>query len=135
MVGARIDGGSGPEYLIKLTEHPRASMQEFASGYLERYAGGHPERIEEMGWFFASVLSRVRAGATAKRRALEFLEVEAARSPDGARVAAGILRRAAATIAVRERARAIEILTRIAVTHPEVDAGLEVVEWEDRRGV
>jgi predicted DNA-binding WGR domain protein len=135
MVGARIDGGSGPEYLIKLTEHPRASMQEFASGYLERYAGGHPERIEEMGWFFASVLSRVRAGATAKRRALEFLEVEAARSPEGARVAAGILRRAAATIAVRERARAIEILTRIAVTHPEVDAGLEVVEWEDRRGV
>ncbi len=135
MVEQRIDGGSGPEYLLKLTEHPRASMQEFASGYLERYAGGHPERIEEMGWFFASVLSRVRAGATAKRRALEFLEVEAARSPEGARVAAGILRRVAATIAVRERARAIEILTRIAVSHPEVESGLVVVEWEDRHGV
>ena len=38
----------GPEYAIRLSEHPGASMQMFAANFLERYAGTDPGRLREL---------------------------------------------------------------------------------------
>jgi hypothetical protein len=119
---------SGQEYLLKLSEHPSADLQLFATNYLERYAAGDPARLRELGPYFVSVLSRVNRGRVAKSRVLSFLLAEAERSEAAARIAAEILTRQSATIAVMDRARAIDTLLRIGRRYPGIPVPLRVIE-------
>jgi hypothetical protein len=125
----------GPEYAIKLSEHPSPSMQTFAANFLERYAGDSPERLRELSFYFQSVLSRVNQGRVAKERVLTFLDRAARAGEESARVVAEVLGRQSATMSVRDRARAVEILTRIRTAHPAVETPLKVLPVEVRRGV
>src|SRR5262249_4456441 len=125
----------GPEYAIKLSEHPSASMQMFAANFLERYAGDNPERLRELTFYFLSVLSRVNQGRVAKAGAVGFLAEVGQASQESASVVAAILGRQSATAAVSDRARAIEILTEIHAAFPEVAMPMRVVPVEVRHGV
>jgi hypothetical protein len=125
----------GPEYALKLAEHPSPSMQMFATNFLKRYAGDNPERLRELSFYFQSVLSRVNQGRVAKDRVLRFLEQVAQSSAQSAAVVAEVLGRLSATVAVGDRARAIEILTGIHAAHPETAMPLRVLPVEVRRGV
>jgi hypothetical protein len=125
----------GPEYALKLSEHPSAAMQMFAANFLERFAGTDPARLRGLTWYFQSVLSRVNQGRVAKERVFAFLERAAQAGADSAAVVAEILSRQSATIAMRDRARAIEILTRIHAAYPAVAMPLQVLPVEVRHGV
>jgi hypothetical protein len=125
----------GPEYAIKLSEHPSASMQMFAANFLERYAGDNPERLRELTFYFLSVLLRVNQGRVAKARVFAFLRKAARVSQECASGVAAILGRQSATAAIGDRARAIEILTEIHAAFPEVAMPLRVVPVEVRHGV
>src|SRR5262249_36600357 len=100
----------GQEYLLKLSEHPSAELQLFATNYLERYAADNPARLAELKPYFLSVLSRVNKARVAKDRVMAFLVSEAQKDEAAARLVTEILTRQAVTIARGDRAAAIEAL-------------------------
>ncbi|HZG51594.1 MAG TPA: hypothetical protein VEZ40_05595 [Pyrinomonadaceae bacterium] len=126
---------SGQEYMLKLSEHPSSELQIFVSNYLERYCADSPERLRELSHYFTTVLSRVNQSRVAKARVLEFLTVEARKSEAAARIVADILVRQSATIAIGQKAAAIEALLAIGRAYPEIPLPLRVKFAEVRRAV
>ncbi len=125
----------GQEYLLRLSEHPTTSIQVFATNFLDRYAADSPERLRELTPYFVSVLSRVNKGRVAKDRVLAFLEREAVKSEESARIVATILARQSATCAIGDKACTIEIMVRIRAANPEISLPVEVQPVEVRGGV
>ncbi|MBS1796597.1 MAG: WGR domain-containing protein [Acidobacteria bacterium] len=123
---------NGVEYLVKLSEHPAENMQFFATGYLEDYAADAPDRLARLAPYFVRVLSLVNRARAAKKRVLRFLEREGLKSPEAARVAAGILARQSATIAVGDRAKIIETMLAIRRRFPEIELPLKIKPTEVR---
>lgn len=116
----------GHSYLLKFSEHPSADMQMFATNYLETYAVNAPERLEELTPYFISVLSRVNKGRVAKKRILAFLDKEAQKTEEAARVIAEILTRQSVTIAIGDKAAAIESMVRIKKLYPNLELPIEL---------
>jgi predicted DNA-binding WGR domain protein len=126
---------NGDEYLLKLSEHPSIDLQLFATNYLERYAAGDAARLCELRHYFVSVLSRVNKARTAKNRVIEFLSAEAEKSEEAARVVAEIFARQSVTIAVGDRAAAIEAMLRIREKYPDIPLPIQVRAPEVRHAV
>jgi hypothetical protein len=116
----------GQDYLLKFSEHPSADMQLFATNYLEGYAASNPERLRELAPFFVAVLSRVNQGRVAKKRVFAFLDAEAQKSEAAARSVADILTRQSATIAIGDKAAAIETMLKIRRSYPQIDLPIQV---------
>ena len=125
----------GQEYLLKLSEHPSTSLQLFATNFMERFAVDDPQRLRELEPYFVSVLSRVNKGRVAKERIFAFLEREALKSEEAARVVAGILTRQSATCAIGNKASAIETMVRIRAAYPAISLPLKTQPVEARGGV
>ncbi len=125
----------GEEYVVKLSEHPAPDMQLFASGFLEQHATDSPERLEQLAPYFVCVLSQVNRGRIARARACQLLETEAAKDERSARVAADILSRVCATVAVGDRATAVRILLEIQTRGPHIETPLIAKPLEVRGGV
>jgi predicted DNA-binding WGR domain protein len=123
---------SGQEYLLKLSEHPSADLQLFATNYLERYAANDPEKLVELNYYFTSVLSRINKARVAKDRVIAFLMAEAVKSEDAARTVAAIFARQSATIAKGDRAAAIDAMLRINRLYPHITLPIRVREPEVR---
>ena len=126
---------SGQEYMLKLSEHPSSDLQIFVTNYLERYCADSPARLRELSHYFTSVLSRVNQARVAKARVLEFLTAEAQKSEAAARIVVDILTRQSATIAIGQKAAAIEAMLAISRAYPEISLPLEVKPAEVRRAV
>jgi hypothetical protein len=135
MITRLFEESDGPEYAIKLSEHPSPSMQMFAANFLERYAGDSPARLRELSFYFQSVLSRVNQGRVAKDRVFAFLAKSAQTGEENARFVAEVLGRQSATASVQDRARAVAILTEIRAAHPSAGAPLRIKPVEVRNGV
>lgn len=116
----------GPLYLARLSQHPAVEVQEFATNYLERFASGRPERIAELDLYFRTVLSRIGAGRTAKRRVLAFLEKEALADRQVAAFATTLLGRQAGTVAIQDKAEMIRILDALRRVWPDLAGPLKV---------
>jgi hypothetical protein len=122
----------GPELLMRLSEHPAGGLQLYTTSYLDRYAGGRPERISELAPFFTAVLSRPNRGRVGKRRVLTFLRGEGVRDEASARVVVGVLHRLSATCSVEYRALAIEAMVAIHRAHPGVAVPLAFTPPQER---
>ncbi|MEW6128643.1 MAG: WGR domain-containing protein [Acidobacteriota bacterium] len=122
----------GVEYLLKLSEHPSADLQTFATNYLEGYAANHPERLNEMRHYFLSVLSRVNKARVAKNRILNFLTNEAQKSETAARIVAEILARQSVTMAIGDKAATLEAMLKIHRAFPQIQLPIEVKQPEVR---
>src|SRR5262249_20800436 len=48
LITSHFEDADGQQYLLKLSEHPSANLQLFATNYLERYAAGSVERLKEL---------------------------------------------------------------------------------------
>jgi predicted DNA-binding WGR domain protein len=114
------------EYLLKFSEHPSADMQLFATNYLESYAVNNPERLQELQPYLIAVLSQVNRGRVAKKRIFAFLDAEAQKSEEAARVVAEILTRQSATIAIGDKATAIQTMVKIHKTYPHLQLPIQV---------
>jgi len=123
---------NGADYLIKLSEHPSVQMQFFATNYLENHAAGAPERIAQLAPYFVRVLSLVNRSRASKTRVLRFLEAEALKSESAAQIAAEILARQSATIAIGDRAAMIETMLKIRRAFPAIDLPITVKQTEVR---
>jgi hypothetical protein len=116
----------GQEYLVKFSEHPASDMQIFASHYLESYAGGHPERLQELQPYFVRVLAQVNRGRVAKQRIFAFLDAEATQSEAAANIVTDILTRQSVAVAIGDKSRAIATLLKIHQTFPHLDVPIQV---------
>ncbi|HQY61721.1 MAG TPA: hypothetical protein PK141_10040 [Polyangiaceae bacterium] len=122
----------GPALLLKLSEHPQRSVQLFTTNYLERFASDKVGRLELLVPYFTSVLSRVNQGRVAKARVLAFLRREGLANPQAAALVVSVLHRLSATIAIEDRALALEAMVAVGRAHPEVPLPLRVVPVEQR---
>lgn len=104
----------GHEYLLRLSEHPSADVQLFATNYLESYAAGSLERLRQLEPYFLGVLSRVNRGRVAKARVFAFLTAEAERSPEAAQLVATLMTRQSLTMAVGDKAASIVAMVTVA---------------------
>lgn len=130
-----FEDADGPEYLLKLSEHPSTNLQLFATNYLERFAKDDLERLNGLEHYFLSVLSQVNRGRVAKTRVLMFLEQEAMKNEAAAAVVSKLLARQSATIAITDKAATIEAMLRIHQAYPKVDLPLKIKPVEVRSGV
>jgi hypothetical protein len=103
-------------------------MQLFATNYLESYAVDHPDRLRELMPYFITVLSRVNRGRVAKQRIFAFLDTEAQKSEAAAMVVAEILTRQSATIAIGDKAAAIQTMLKIHKVYPQLNLPIQVKE-------
>ncbi|HVI43823.1 MAG TPA: HEAT repeat domain-containing protein [Chitinophaga sp.] len=103
----------GATYLLKLSQHPSVNMQVFATSYLENYAAGNLEFLQQLEHYFRSVLSRVNKARVAKERIFSFLEKEALKSPAAAHYIGEIIAHISATVSIADKARCIEIMRNI----------------------
>jgi hypothetical protein len=126
---------NGPEYLLKLSEHPSTDLQRFATNYLERFAAGDLGRLRTLLPYFVSVLSRVNQGRLAKSRVYALLLQEARGSEAAARLAAEVLERVSATLAIGDRARALEAMVEIRRLYPGIPLPIIIRSPEVRGAV
>lgn len=121
----------GHEYLLKLSQHPAGNLQLFASNFLFRFASDNPDRIKGLKPYFLRVLSSVNKSRVAKTRIFAFLKTEVEKNEETAYIAANILTRISATVAIRDKAECIEILHKISNLYPEnpkIETRLEPVQ-------
>ncbi|MEM9539033.1 MAG: WGR domain-containing protein [Cyanobacteria bacterium P01_E01_bin.42] len=133
LVTRYFQASNGQEYLLKFSEHPSTDMQVFATNYLQNYAAGNCDRLSELKPYFITVLSGVNRGRVAKQRIFNFLQAEAKKSEIAAQIVAEILTRQSLTIAIGDKANAIQTMLQIRQTHPEITLPLQVKDVPVRK--
>ncbi len=116
----------GQEYLLKFSEHPSADMQLFVTDYLENYAVDNPESLRELMPYFFTVLSSVNRSRVAKQRIFMLLDTEAQKSEEAAIIVAEIMTQQSLTIAIGDKAAAIQIMLKISKKYPHLSLPIEV---------
>ncbi|MEM7343088.1 MAG: hypothetical protein AAF485_02505, partial [Chloroflexota bacterium] len=135
LVTTYFEEADGQDYLLKLSEHPSAEMQRFATTYLEGYATDHLDRLQTLKPYFISVLSRVNKARVAKSHVMAFLLSESLKSEAAAQLVIEILTRQSATIVIGDKANTIEALLKIHQTYPHLSVPIRVREPEVRHAV
>ena len=123
----------GQEYLLKFSEHPSGDMQMFVTNYLETYAVDDEEKLSKLIPYFVTVLSGVNKGSVAKKRIFSFLDKEATKSESAAKIVAEVLTRQSVTMAIGDKAEAIQIMLRIKRKYPGVELPIQVKEVVEMR--
>ena len=118
--------------MLKLSEHPSTNMQLFVTSYLERYATDSTERLVQLAPYFVRVLSSINKARVAKQRIYAFLEAEATKSEQAALTVVQILERQSATIAITDKATAIELMLKIHSSYPQIALPLDIRPVEVR---
>ena len=126
LVGSCFQQQDGLEYLLKFSEHPTTDMQLFASQYLEDYASVNLDRLQELTPYFTRVLAQVNRARIAKQRIFAFLNSEAIKSEAAAKLVVEVLTRQSASIAIGEKARALETLLKIHQLYPQLSVPISV---------
>jgi predicted DNA-binding WGR domain protein len=125
----------GQELLLRLSEHPAPAVQLFATNYLDRFASGNVALVEKLVPYFNRVLNQVNKGSSARSRVLQFLRREGQRNEVAGRQAMDVLHRLSATIAIENRAAALEAMLAIGKAQPAVPLPVRLKPVEVRRGV
>jgi predicted DNA-binding WGR domain protein len=126
LVGKCFQQQDGLEYLLKFSEHPTTDMQLFASQYLEDYASGNIKRLQELMPYFTRVLGQVNRARIAKQRIFAFLNSEAIKSEDAAKLVVELLTRQSGSIAIGEKAHALETMLKIHQLYPQLSVPISV---------
>lgn len=121
-----FDDRNGLEYLTKLSQHPSMNIQSLVTNYLTKYAGGKPDVVAGLEYYFRSILTRVNKARVAKNRIFRFLEAEALSSVESATIILPILDNISAQSTVQDKSTCIHILTRIKRTYPHLDMHLSI---------
>ncbi len=127
LITQHFQGADGQRYLLRLSEHPSAGLQLFATNYLADYAADNLERLHALTPYFVRVLSAVNRGRVAKARIFDFLRQEALKSETAARLVSEMLIRQSLTIAIGDKATALELMVQIHHTYPAISLPLKIV--------
>jgi hypothetical protein len=58
LIARRFHEPDGPEYALKLSEHPDLSVQAFASAFLDHIRIGDPEAVRRLAFYCTSINDR-----------------------------------------------------------------------------
>jgi len=122
---------NGPQYLLKLSQHPGEKMQLFATNYMERFATDNLENLKSLEFYFRSVLTRVNKSRIAKDRIFLFLLKEGLRSEEAARLVTDIITDISALTAIGDKAKCIDLLMQLKSVYA-LDVPLQVRPVETR---
>ena len=98
----------------------------------EDHAAGAPDKLRLLAPYFVHVLSLVNRSRAAKTRVLRFMQNEALKNEESAQIIAEILARQSATVAVGDKAAAIEIMLVIHRRFPGLELPLKIKQTEVR---
>ena len=76
--------------------------------------------------YFVTVLCQVNRGRVAKQRVFAFLEAEAQKNEEAARIVAEILTRQSVTMAIGDKATAIQTMLIIHQTYPQIPLPIQI---------
>jgi predicted DNA-binding WGR domain protein len=114
----------GAVYLTKLSQHPSVNIQFFVTNYLNTYATDNVPKLEELAFYFRSVLTRVHKARVAKQRIFQFLHQEGKKSEAAAIFVTDIIDEVSATAAIQDKASCITILTDLKTLYPQLNTHL-----------
>lgn len=117
---------NGVDYLLKLSQHPSQNLQSFATHYLEQFASGKTEYIEKLEYYFITILSQVNRSGVAKMRIFNFLAQEALKNEAIAQLAANIMTRQSATMAVADKAATLRVMLAIKQKFPHIKMAMQM---------
>ena len=126
MIALHFKPEYAPVYLQKLSQHPGINVQAFLTNYLSTYAGGKPDILLQLSFYFRSVLTRVNKARVAKNRIFDFLRQEALLSAEAAEIIAPIIDDVSAQSTIQDKATCIEILSAIKNRYPHLDMHLTI---------
>lgn len=124
--------GNGLMYLSFLCQHPSLNVQLFVSNFIEKYAANNIEKLQDLDYYFRSVLMRVNKGRNTKNRVFHFLHQEAMRSQEAACVVSNILSDVSATVAIEDKAKCIQIMRDLEKLYPSLLLPMTTIEFETR---
>ncbi len=127
LITQHFQSADGQRYLLRLSEHSSAGLQLFATNYLADYAADNLERLHALTPYFVRVLSAVNRGRVAKARIFDFLGQEALKSESAARLVSEMLVRQSLTIAIGDKAAALELMVQIHHTYPAISLPIKIV--------
>jgi predicted DNA-binding WGR domain protein len=122
---------NGTEYLLKLSQHPNTKIQLFTTAYLEKYAADNLTVLQTLKPYFVTLLSQVNKGRVAKARAMDFLQKEAAKNEESARLASEIFTRVSVSVSITERAECIAALRDIRKKYPAIQSPIVMKKFSD----
>ncbi len=114
----------GAAYLARLSQHPSVNIQFFITNYLNTYATDNLAKLEELAFYFRSVLTRVHKARVAKQRVFQFLHQEGKKSEAAAIFVTEIIDEVSATAAIQDKANCIAILTDLKSLYPQLNTHL-----------
>lgn len=121
-----FEEGDGPEYLVKLSQHPSRNVQLFTTNYLSSYAADNMQHLQQLRRYFITVLSNVYKGRVAKDRVILFLLKEALKHREAAELVADIFDRQSMTISIMDKASYIEGMRDIQQRYPDIKMPIQV---------
>lgn len=132
MVVKFFDEKNAGEYLQKLSQHPTQNMQLFVSTFIEKHAKENADTILYMEYFFKAVLMQVNRGRVIKDRVLKFLENEAQKDINVAKMVMRILNDVSLTNVIKDKSRFIEIMIAIKSRFNDVESVLVTNEFQTK---
>ena len=115
------------DYLLKLSQHPSASIQLLVSDWLEQGIGGDIDRLTRLRPYFLSVLSQVNRARQVKNRVLAFLHKKASESEQAAAFVAELFARQVVSVSIMDKAKYLEGLQDIQQRYPQLDSPLKTL--------
>lgn len=131
MITKFFNANQGPEYLLKLSQHPSSKVQLFTTAYLEQFASGNLEVLRSLKLYFITLLSQVNKGKVAKTRVMEFLKKESLKDESVGHLAAEIFTHVSVSVAIAERAECIAALRDLKKRFPGIESPLVVKGYSD----
>ncbi|WP_058912535.1 hypothetical protein [Entomohabitans teleogrylli] len=116
----------GELYLLRLSEHPSATVQTFVTRFFHDYAAGKPEIILALKPCFLAILSQVNRGRLAKDRTLAFLTEQAQTSPQVLEMVCEIFTRLSLTVVFKDKAPLIGAMLALRQRHPDLPLPLAI---------
>lgn len=124
MITKYFNPNDGIAYLTKLSQHPSVNIQFFVTNYLKTYASDNVTKLQELDFYFRSVLTRVHKARVAKQRIYQFLQEEGRKSEAAAVFVTEILDDISATVTIQDKAHCIAILTDLKRLYPVLNSHL-----------
>lgn len=124
MVESYLQVEDGPEFLLRISQHPRPELQSYAAQYLEKYAPTQTLAIDRLLPYCSTVLSQVNKSRKAKDLVFGFLEKQASLSEATAQQVAQLLNRISLTTVQADKARCIELMRDLQTQYPEIETQL-----------
>ena len=124
MITQHFNPNDGVVYLTKLSQHPSVNIQFFVTNYLKTYASDNVAKLQELDFYFRSVLTRVHKGRIAKQRVYHFLQEEGKKSETAALFVSEIIDDISATVSIQDKANCIAILTDLKRLYPNLNTHL-----------